>query len=157
MIKGFESPHYHEPAEQNHWQWLPAVAGGLIAGVLMLIVPHASPWEGLTTFTPATLGREVPVSWGTSALAVVFLHLCLSVIYGIIISLCVMRMRGLWAVLVGGVVGLILYLINLGVVNMWFPAIRGNETSVLVTHIVFGLVAAGAYRGLLRRKAPVES
>jgi len=53
---------------------------------------------------------------------------------------------------------LVLYFINLGVVTMWFPAMRGNEVSVFVTHVVFGLIAAGAYRGLLRRKvsAPTE-
>jgi hypothetical protein len=50
------------------------------------------------------------------------------------------------------VVGLVLYLLNFGVVSLCLPGLRGNEVSVIITHVVFGLVAAGVYRGLLRRK-----
>jgi len=73
-------------------------------------------------------------------------------IYGVIISFAVINIREMAAVLTGGAVGLLLYLLNLAAVSMWFPAMRGNEVSVIVTHAVCGLIAAGAYRGLLRRK-----
>ena len=53
--------------------------------------------------------------------------------------------------------GLALYVANYGIVSMWLPAMKGNEVPVVVTHIVFGLVAAGAYRGLLRRQVPATS
>ena len=152
MIKGFEQPYRAEPIEKNHWQGMPAVAAGLIAGVVLLIVPHASPWEGLTSFTPAIMGRVVPATWGLETFLVVVLHLALSLIYGIIISFAVINIREMAAVLTGGAVGLLLYLLNLAAVSMWFPAMRGNEMSVIVTHAVCGLITAGAYRGLLRRR-----
>jgi hypothetical protein len=152
MIKGFEQPHPTEPMDKSHLQGVAAAAAGLIAGVILLLVPHASPWEGLTSFTPAILGRTIPPEWNLPVLGVVVLHLALSMLYGFIISLSVKNIRELRAVFTGGVVGLVLYFLNLGAVSLWFPTLHNNEVSVILTHGVFGLVAAGAYRGLLRRR-----
>jgi hypothetical protein len=158
MIKGFEHPHPSEPVEKSHWQAMPAIWAGLIAGVVLLVVPHASPWSGTTSFTPAIMGREVPDSWGLGTFMTVVLHLALAIIYGVLISLVITRIRQFAAVIVGGLLGLVLYRLNLTVISLWFPAMRGAEVSVIVTHVVFGLIAAGAYRGLLRRKvsAPTD-
>ena len=136
---------------------MPAVAAGLIAAVVLLIVPHASPWEGLTSFTPALMGRVVSHLWELGPFMTVVLHLALGMIYGVLISFAVMHIRQMTAVLAGGVVGVVLYFLNLGAVSLWFPAMRGNEVSVFVTHFVFGLIAAGGYRGLLRRKVPAPA
>jgi hypothetical protein len=157
MIKGFEQPHPTEPIAESHWQATPAVAAGLIAGVVLLILPHASPWEGLTSFTPALMGRVVPPMWGLGIFLTAVLHLVLAIIYGVLVSLAVSHIRQMAAIVAGGVAGLVLYFINLGVVTACFPAMRGNEVSVFVTHVVFGLIAAGAYRGLLRRRVSIES
>ncbi len=154
MIKGFEHPHLSQPIEKIDWQGMPAVAAGLIAGVILLALPHASPWEGLTSFSPAIMGRIVPASWGTGMFVVVVLHLALALLYGVIVSLVVKNIHQMTAVVAGGAVGLALYFLNLGAVSLWFPAMRGNEVSVMVTHVVCGLIAAGAYRGLLRRRVP---
>ena len=156
MIKGFEQPHLSEPIEKSHWQGMPAVAAGLIAGVVLLIVPHASPWEGLTSFTPAIMGRVVPGTWGLGMFMAVVLHFALASIYGVIVSFVVMNIHQMAAVLAGGVAGLVLYVLNLGAISMWFPVMRGNEISVAVTHVVCGLITAGAYRGLLRRRTSAE-
>lgn len=157
MIKGFEPPHLAEPVVKNHLQWFPAIAAGLIAGVILLFLPHASPWEGLTIYTPTILGRLVPASWGLPVISIVIIHLGLSLIYALIISLAVVNITELRALLVGAIVGLALYGLNYGVVSLWFPAMKGNEVAVIITHFVFGLVAAGAYRGLLRRKVPATT
>jgi hypothetical protein len=95
----------------------------------------------------------VPPELGISLFTTYVLHMALSLVYGVIISWVLTSVTRLWAIVVGGFVGLILYLINLGVVAAWFPRGRGNEVSVLIAHVVFGLIAGGAYRGLLRRKA----
>jgi hypothetical protein len=152
MIKGFEQHHPAEPLEKSHWQGMPAITAGLIAGVVLLVVPHASPWSGLTSFTPALMGRVAPETWDLGAFMTVMMHLVLSIIYGVLISFAVMNIRQMAAVVAGGVAGLVLYLLNFDAVTLWCPAMRGSEVSVLVTHVVFGLIAAGAYRGLLRRR-----
>jgi len=157
MIKGFEQSHPTEPLVERHWQGMPAVWAGLIAGVVLLIVPHASPWEGLTSFTPALMGRVVPQLWGLGIFMTIVLHLILSIIYSVLISFAVINIRQMAAVLAGGIAGLVIYFLNLGAVSLWFPAMRGNEVSVFVTHFVFGLIAAGAYRGLLRRRVGVPT
>lgn len=131
---------------------MPAAVAGLIAGVVMLVLPHASPWAGVTSFNPAIVGREPPAAWSLPIFGVIVLHLVLSLAYGFIISLYVMHFRELRAVFMGGVAGVVLYLLNFAVISFCFPTLRGNEISVLLTHAVFGLIAAGAYRGLLRRK-----
>lgn len=156
MIKGFEHPHFAEPVEKSHWQGMPALAAGFFTGLILLIVPHASPWEGLTSFTPTILGRTVPPTWGIPVLGIVAMHLALSVIYGLIISLVVMSIRQLWAVGIGGLVGLALFGVTLAIVSSCIPEMRGNEVAVAVTHFVFGLIAAGLYRGLLRRKVAMD-
>jgi hypothetical protein len=155
MIQGFEPPRPAEPIEKSHLQAFPATAAGLIAGVVLLIVPRGSPWEGLTSFSPAILGRVPPAEWNLPIFGTIVLHLALALVYGFIISFAVINIRELRAVFTGGIVGLFLYLLNLGVVSFFLPAMRGNEVSVIVTHFVFGLIAAGAYRGLLRRRVPV--
>lgn len=154
MIQGFQQPRWVEPVKSGHLQWFPAIAAGFIAGVILLILPHASPWEGLSAFTPTIIGRSVPPSWGMAAFAIIVIHLGLSIVYGVIISLVVARRREPGATLLGGLFGLVLYCLNLGIVSVWFPALKGTEVSVIVTHLLFGLVGAGAYRGLLRRKVP---
>lgn len=80
-------------------------------------------------------------------------HLLIAEVYGLIISACVMHVTQGRAIVTGGIVGLILYFANLAIVSLAFPAWHGNELGVLFTHVVFGLIAGGAYRGLLRRKA----
>lgn len=137
----------------GRFQSAPALGAGLIPGVVLLILPHASPWEGLTLFTPAIMGRQVPASWGMNVSGVVVIHLALSLLYGLIISFSVMHVRQLRALLVGGIAGLVLYAINLAIVSLWIPGLHNDEMPVALTHLVFGLVAAGAYRGLLRRPA----
>ena len=81
------------------------------------------------------------------------LHLSLSAVYGMFISLFVAHLSQGRATVTGGLLGILLYLLNFGIVSLAFPAWRSNEVPVLFTHIVFGLIAGSAYRGLLRRKA----
>ncbi|HLH55283.1 MAG TPA: hypothetical protein VKY92_16905, partial [Verrucomicrobiae bacterium] len=83
---------------------------------------------------------------------VCLLHLGIAEVYSLIVSLFVNNVTQTRALLVGGVIGAVLYVCNLAVVRIAFPGWHGNEVAVLFTHIVFGLIVSGAYRGLLKRR-----
>jgi hypothetical protein len=133
-------------------QWSPALGAGLLAGAVLLLVPRGSPWSALTFFSPVLIGRTLPSSAEMPLPAVWAIHLGISVLYGFAVSWAVAGVSQQRAILAGGVVGVGLYIINFGVISLCWTALRGNEVGVMFTHIVFGLIAAGAYRGLLRRR-----
>jgi hypothetical protein len=153
MIKHFDQPVTMEPEAGGHFQWSAALCAGLIPGVLLLLAPRGSPWAGISFFSEVIMGRPLPPAMTMPLPLLCLVHLIIAEVYGLIISACVMRVTQGRAILTGGVVGLILYFANLGIVSLAFPAWRTNEIGVLFTHVVFGLIAGGAYRGLLRRKA----
>jgi len=153
MIEHFEPPQPLESEDHREFQWSAAFGAGLIPGLILLITPRGSPWSSLTFFNPAVLGRPAPPQSGLSLGGSIFLHLIVSLLYGLIIARIVARFTQLRAVIAGGVVGLLLYAINFGFVSWRAPGFIGNEISVVFTHVVFGLIAGGAYQGLLRRAA----
>lgn len=152
MIKGFEQVHLLPPEHQGHLQWPAALGAGLIAGVILLIVPHGSPWEALSFFSPAVMGRSLPAGVQLPLVIVWLIHLGVSVVYGLLVSRAVANAIQARAILIGGIIGLVLYGLNWLAVGFFSPGMRGNEVSVALTHLVFGLITAGAYRGLLKRK-----
>jgi len=153
MIKGYETAHLLEPDEPLRFHMGPALGAGFIAGGVLLIVPQGSPWSSLTFFSPVIMGRALPGLVEMPLFEVWLLHLALSIVYGLVISRVVATLRRRRAFFSGFLMGLVLYAANLGVVSAVWPWLRGAEFSVVVTHVVFGLIAAGAYRGLLKRKA----
>jgi hypothetical protein len=107
----------------------------------------------VTFFSPVILGRNLSVE---APLAGVWLaHMGVCLVWGLVICRVVSGLRQWRAILAGGLLGLLFYVVNFGIVSTWWPQLRGNEISVLFTHLVFGLIVAGAYRGLLRRKRGV--
>jgi LytS/YehU family sensor histidine kinase len=157
MIKGYGSVHLFEPDEPSRFHIVPAVGAGLIAGAILLIVPHGSPWESLTFFSPIIMGRTIPGPLEMPLLLVWILHLVVSSLYGLTISRVVATLRWQRAFFTGALAGLVLYAISFGVVSALWPWLRGSEFSVVITHIVFGLITAGAYRGLLKRNRNVPA
>ncbi|HYG22528.1 MAG TPA: hypothetical protein VEH04_07065 [Verrucomicrobiae bacterium] len=133
-------------------QWNAFLIASLIAGFVLMVVPRASPWSGLTFFAPVVMGRVLPEDVAMPIMTSKTLHLGLSLLYGLLISLAVSRIAQLWAVLTGALVGLGLYAANLAVVSAAFPELRGDETVVAFAHLFFGGIVGGAYRGLLRRR-----
>ena len=153
MIRHYEEVQPMEPEGGDHFQWVAALGAGLIPGVLLLLVPRGSPWAGISFFSSVIMGRPVPVGVMMPLPVLCLIHLLLAELYGLVISMFVSHLTQGRAVLTGGVIGAGLYLINVAVVSWVLPSWRTNEVAVLFTHIVFGLIAGGAYRGLLRRRA----
>jgi uncharacterized membrane protein HdeD (DUF308 family) len=109
---------------------------------------------------PALMGRylsppgTVDPFWNT----VTFLsHGVVSVIYALVVALAASRFKGLLAAAAGGLAGLLLYLANFFAFHYLLPIQwTGSELAVLLTHIVFGFLAAGMYKGLSARKSVAE-
>jgi len=152
MIKGFQPPDVLQPETRKRVQWGPALGSGLIAGGLLLIVPRGSPWSALTFFSPVVMGRAISTIFEMPLVVTWIIHLAISIIYALLICKAIAGLRQQRAILTGGIAGLILYVVNFGVVSMWWPEMRGSEVSVVFTHVVFGSIVGGAYRGLLRRR-----
>src|ERR1051325_2711667 len=133
-------------------QWGPALGAGLIAGAVLLVVPAGSPWSILTFSSCVIMGRIVPPETGLPLVGAWLIHLSISVLLGLVISRVVAGLRHWRATVAGALGGLLLYVLNLAMVAVAWPELRGHEFRVVFTHVFFGLIAAGAYRGLLRRR-----
>lgn len=149
--------------------WRAAVFAGLIAGAiflvsLLIIYPVAtggSPWILLRMIAAVVLGQEAltPINApsGSVAVVAVLLHFVLSLLYTLIVAFVVHRWGVLLAVLVGGLIGLAIYLINVFTFTIffdWFTLAR--EWPFLVVHIIFGAVAGGIYELLEKDIYEVE-
>lgn len=152
VIRHFEPTQVLEPESPGRFQLGPALSAGIIAGVVLLLVPRGSPWSGISFFSSVIMGRPVPDGVFIPLPLICLMHLILSEIYALLISWFVIKVTQARAIITGAIIGLVLYLANLVVVSVAFPAWRTNEVGVLFTHAVFGLIVGAAYRGLLKRK-----
>ena len=82
-----------EPVLRHRLQIGPAFGAGLVAGLVLLVVPWGSPWSSLTFFTPAIMGRDVSAGLVLPLPVVWALHLGVAVVYGFIVSLFVATLR----------------------------------------------------------------
>jgi hypothetical protein len=149
-MRGFDSKSA-APANGSHLQIGPALGAGFIAGAVLLLVPRGSPWSTTTFFSPVIMGRSI-ASAGLPLLVVWCLHIGVALVYGLIISRVVAGLTYERAFLAGAITGSILYGLNLAAFSLLWPEFRGPEVPVVFAHLVFGLIAAGAYRGLLKRQ-----
>jgi len=148
---------YTTTATAPAWDWRAAVKSGLIAGVILLVLPQGIPWSALVFTSGAAMGRTVASPSVGSTLALIGCHLLLAILYAGIISALVRRFYSWRALVAGGIIGLLLYWANFACIRLAAPHLLGNEARVVFSHAVFGLFAAAAYTGLMTRKRTVRS
>jgi hypothetical protein len=137
-----------EDHRERRWiDFKAALGAGLAVGLLIALFPRGSPWAGVSFFSPTVMGRTMGEP-GSSFLAALLPHLALSIGYAIIIGLVVGRLRRFKAVFAGAIVGCVLFFINWAVFNFLVQDGVGRESVVFFTHLAFGLMCAGAYKGL---------
>lgn len=138
-------------------RWTAALAAGVVAGVVLLILPYGLPWVVSGIIDPAIMGRQVYAGEGVGPgqrLLVGLLHMLVAIAYGFVIAPIVHRLRPLLAFVAGALAGAGLYAINYFVFAAFFPSFAGQyEAGTIVAHLVFGALAAGAYKGLAPRRA----
>ena len=137
-------------------KWNRAVHAGLIVGAITFLLTRGIPWVGSGAIDPAIMGREVASGESPTPLffvSVMALHFLVAVLYALILAPIVHGFRTWVAGAVGGVVGLVLYFINYAVSGMIIEAsATQREWPSIVTHIIFGIICAEAYKGFVRRR-----
>ena len=124
------------PGNTRSIDWGPAIWASLIAGVVFAVLEIAlawavkgqSPWAPLHMIGAIGLGPDAltpPDTFDVKIISTaVVIHFALAILYGVILAFIVQRMETTWAILVGGLYGLALYLINFyGFTRLfpWFP------------------------------------
>jgi hypothetical protein len=151
-----ENLHY----ELRPVRWGRAVSAGLIVGAVFLLLSRGIPWasSGMVSFT--LMGRELKspgVVDGGLDFTVGAIHMLCSVIYALIIIPIIHRFRPPTAILMGMAVGFLLYLASMAVfTRMLDLGIPQHELNPFITHLAFGAVVAGFYKGQTRRRVPIE-
>lgn len=145
--------------------WIAAVWAGLVGGLVflmleMIMVPvflAGSAWGPPRMIAAMVLGKDVlppPATFDFGVLlAAMVVHFALSILFALTLAWIIARFGGGAALLIGAFFGLALYLVNFygfTTIFPWFANAR-NWVSV-VTHIVFGLVTAWAYKALADRR-----
>lgn len=145
-------------------KWSAAAYAGIAAGIGATIVEIVL-WLAFTDALPEiffrdarfaaaiVMGRGVlPPAAGSDwrvLLAATLVHFALSVVYGLILSRLIWRLRMSASLLAGTAFGLFVFALNmygLTAVFPWFEATRDWIT--FAAHLAFGIVAAGVYRAL---------
>lgn len=142
--------------------WKAAAWAGVIAGLvfmmaemlMVMIVQGQSPWGPPRMIAAIVLGQGAlppPADFDFKIMMTAMLiHFPLAVVYGLILGWMVHRVDTGIALLIGAAFGLALYLINFYPIAAaffpWFAMARGWMSAAV--HILFGLVAAGAYAAL---------
>ena len=151
--------------------WSEGVWAGLIAGAVFVMLEmfmvwalkSESPWGPPHMMAAMILGEGVLPPPGTPApfdmgimMAVMAVHIPLSIVYGLIGAWLVRRFDLGVALLIGAVFGWAIYIVNFlmiaPVMFPWFGMARGGIS--IFAHVVFGAVLTGAYIGLRARHRP---
>jgi hypothetical protein len=136
--------------------WRAAALAGLVTGAVFWLFSHGTPWFTSGMVSPTLMGRDlepsnlIPTS---QSIVVTLIQFGMAVVYTMVVALFVTPLRGMWAIGAGGVVGMALYALNFVIFRQVIDGdLTGSELQVLVTHIIFSMVAAGIYKGLAARR-----
>ena len=150
---------HNSPGLLHSVRWKRALQAGLIVGAIMFLLTRGIPWIGSGAINPAVMGREIaPGSEATPMFffGVMSLHFIVAALYGLIIAPIVHGFRPWGAGAVGGVVGLVLYFISYAIAGMLMEMPTDQrEWPSLSMHIIFGIVCAETYKGMVRRRRTV--
>jgi hypothetical protein len=143
-------------AAERPVQWITGLKAAVAIGLIFWLVTRGIPWAPSGLVSPTVMGREIKppgtIDLGGAGLATA-LHLLCAVVYGLIMMPLIHRFRYSNAWLVGAAMGVLLYVINLAA----FALVAGGapysrELPVFITHLAFGIVFTGAYKGLVKRR-----
>ncbi len=150
--------------------WKAAIWAGVIAAMVMLIfemilnplVLNNSMWGPVRMMGAILLGSGVlppPATFDFGVtMAALAVHLPLSIIFAVIIGYLVRNSTTGAGIVIGAVIGLVLYFINFYGFTALFPWFENARNWVqIVIHILFGVAAVWAFNAIYRIKPAVEN
>jgi hypothetical protein len=159
------APRLTEPVVEGGMDWGAAGWAGLAAGAAFVLLQTFSglvfggggSTEAVRRLASVALGEsvlsiEAPFT-GLVFFAAAIVHIPLSLIYARVLAAMIHKLKMSTALAVGAAFGAALYFVNYYLVSdffPWFISARGPEA--LVSHLAFGLLAAGVYKRLTRRQ-----
>jgi len=137
-------------------QWATGIKAALTIGAIFWLVTRGIPWAPSGLVSPTVMGREIKppgaIDLNTSVLATC-LHFICAALYGTLMVPLIHKFTYSNAWLVGAALGIILYMLNLAIFSLFGDgAPYSREFPVLVTHLAFGIIFTGAYKGLVKRR-----
>ena len=143
------------PAERPV-QWATGIKAALAVAGILWLVTRGIPWAPSGLVSPTVMGREIKnpgeINTGLAGMATV-LHFILAMVYASVLMPLIHRFRYSNAWLIGAAMGIGLYLVNLAI----FALVAGGapysrELPAFITHLAFGTIFTGAYKGLVKRR-----
>jgi hypothetical protein len=120
----------------------PMIKAALLAGLLVFVVPSGGPWMSHESFT-SVMGRIASSNWLIDIVG----HFVVALIYGCIVAACIYRPPTAAGIILGVALALPLYGLNYVLFGM-AAGKPGNELHVGLTHFMFCLFFAVAYRAM---------
>jgi hypothetical protein len=147
------------PAERPV-QWFTGMKVALGIAAIFWLVTRGIPWAPSGLVSPTVMGRELKYPGALDlnlALTATLLHFVCAVVYAAIMLPLIHRFQYGSAALIGAAMGVLLYFVNLAI----FTIVGGGapysrELPVLITHLAFGVIFTGAYKGLVKRRIVAE-
>lgn len=137
-----------------------AIGAGLVGGMAFGVIEIGiealagdSGWGQLRMIAGIVFGRDaVPPPWTFDlwpVLTGIMVHLGLSLLYAMIGGLAFHRLALMPSLLLGVVLGFLLYIINFYGFVGWFDWFaQGRTLLTVLAHVLFGIVVAGTYHGI---------
>src|SRR5688572_17179485 len=141
-------------------QWATGIKAALGIAAIFWLVTRGIPWAPSGLVSPTVMGREIkdPGSLSSSlAIVAILLHFVSALIYSSIMIPLIHRFCYSNAWLIGAAFGIVLYLVNLAAASIFAGgAPYSRELPVFITHLAYGVVFTGAYKGLVKRRVGLE-
>lgn len=140
-------------------QWATGLKAALAIAAIFWLVTRGIPWAPSGLVSPTVMGREIKfpgaLDANAAALASV-LHFICAIIYAAIMMPIIHKFTYSSAWLIGVALGVALYVLNLAAFALFAGgAPYSRELPVFITHLAFGIVFTGAYKGLVKRRPDV--
>jgi hypothetical protein len=136
--------------------WGAGIKAALGIAAIFWLVTRGIPWAPSGLVSPTVMGREIkyPGALDTNLAGIAtILHFVSALVYAAIMMPLIHRFCYNNAWMIGAGMGLVTYLLSLAAFALFGDAAPySRELPVLITHLAFGIVFTGAYKGLVKRR-----